>query len=102
MRTLTCLLVLAFAGPALSATITAPSCALADVNASLGSAADGDTIRIPGGSCTWNGTLNVSKGVAIIGGGSGATTSDTQLVGGRFTISTPSGKTVRVSSVRLS
>ena len=102
MRTLLCLLALSIAGPALSATISATSCAQADVSSAVGSAADGDTIRIPAGSCTWNATLNVSKGVSIVGAGNGATTADTQLVGGRFTISTPTGKSVRVSGVRLS
>jgi hypothetical protein len=102
MRKLTCLLALLFAGPALSATITATSCALADVSAAMGSAADGDTISVPAGSCTWNATLTVSKGVSIVGRGNGTTTADTQLVGGRFTITTPNGKSVRVSGVRLS
>jgi hypothetical protein len=102
MRTLTCLLALAFAGPALSATFTAASCSHADVSAAYSGAADGDTINIPAGTCTWNATLTVAKGVSIIGAGSGTTAADTQLVGGRFTISAPTGKSVRVSTVRLS
>ena len=101
MRILACLLALPFAGPVLAANINAASCSLSDVSAAYQSAADGDTVNIPAGSCTWNGTLNVAKGVAIIGAGNGSSSSDTQLAGGRFTISAANGKTVRVSRLRL-
>jgi len=102
MRTLACLAAVCCAAPALSATFTAASCSHADVSAAYSSAADGDTINIPAGTCTWNATLNVAKGVSVIGAGNGTTAADTQLVGGRFTISAPTGKSVRVSAVRLS
>ena len=56
--------------PALThaATITAASCSQANVQSAVNSAADGDTVMVPTGSCTWSNpvTLSNSKGVSLI------------------------------------
>src|SRR6516165_5976342 len=58
-------------------TYTAVSCNQSDVNAVINgpthTAVDGDTINVPSGSCTWTSSLSVSKGISIIGAGSGST-----------------------------
>jgi hypothetical protein len=56
---------------------TAASCNYSDVNAVINGpahvAVDGDTINVPSGNCTWTSSLSVSKGISIIGAGSGST-----------------------------
>jgi MYXO-CTERM domain-containing protein len=58
-----------------AATIDAASCALADVQAAVASASDGDTVAVPAGSCTWSSTLEVGVGraISIVGAGGDAT-----------------------------
>lgn len=51
----------------------AASCSFPDVSSAVSSAAVGDTIRVPAGSCTWTSTLGITKGIAIIGAGIGNT-----------------------------
>ena len=46
---------------------------LADVSAAVSAARAGDTVIVPAGSATWDGYLNVTKGVSIIGAGIGNT-----------------------------
>ncbi len=53
-----------------AATRTAANCSFAAVSAAMASAAEGDTVVIPAGSCTWTSTLTVSKGITIAGAGS--------------------------------
>ncbi len=53
------------AGPAMAATITAASASLADVQAAVNSASDGDTVLIPNGSVTWTGGISTSKQILI-------------------------------------
>lgn len=49
------------------ATITAASCASADVQAAVDLANDGDTVVIPVGSCSWTVGLSVNKGIHLKG-----------------------------------
>jgi hypothetical protein len=83
--------------PASAATVTAPTCSKSDVTTAITNAADGDTVRIPAGSCTWGGGISTSKGVSIIGAGQGTTI----ITSGGFDMSTPSGKSWRVSGLTL-
>jgi hypothetical protein len=57
-----------------AATINAATCSYADVSAAISSASAGDTVTVPAGSpCTWTSTLNITKGITLIGSGSGTT-----------------------------
>ncbi|MGZ3746416.1 MAG: hypothetical protein ACXWRE_03640 [Pseudobdellovibrionaceae bacterium] len=51
----------------------ATSCSYADVSAAVTSALAGDTITVPGGTCTWSSTLSIDKGISLIGAGVGNT-----------------------------
>lgn len=59
-------------------TYTAASCNYSDVNAVINgpthTAANGDTINIPAGTCTWTSSLSITKNISIIGSGSPNTT----------------------------
>jgi hypothetical protein len=54
-------------------TIDAQSASQSDVVRAIVSAADGDTVRIPGGTASWTRTLQIKKGITIQGAGVGAT-----------------------------
>jgi MYXO-CTERM domain-containing protein len=61
--------VFSFSSPAAAANYTATSCAVSDIEATVSSAKDGDTVRVPGGSCTWMTVLTISKGITLDGQG---------------------------------
>lgn len=63
-----------FLGSAASnaATINAASCSEANVASAISSAAVGDTVQVPAGSCTWS-SLSIAKAVTIKGAGIGVT-----------------------------
>jgi len=53
-------------------TYTAASCNTSDVQSAINSAAEGDTVLIPAGTCTWTSGVTISgKGITIQGAGSG-------------------------------
>jgi len=54
-----------FACAAEAATVTANSCALSDVQAAIRRAANGDTVQVPSGTCSWTGTLSLSKPIFL-------------------------------------
>lgn len=55
-----------------AATINAATCNSADVQSAIQTAANGDTVTIPNGTCTWTtGVAISSKAVKVRGGGSG-------------------------------
>jgi hypothetical protein len=61
------------AASAHAATINAASCSLSAVQSAVNSAADGDTVMVPAGTCTWNGALSISsKTILLVGAGSGS------------------------------
>jgi hypothetical protein len=51
-----------------AATINAKSCAQTDVSSAISSAATGDTVQVPAGSCSWSG-LSINKPVHLKGAG---------------------------------
>jgi len=55
--------------PVAANTLAAASCARAAVAAAVASASDGDTVRIPAGTCAWTTQLDITKGIALIGDG---------------------------------
>lgn len=57
-------------------THTAASCNQSDVQAAVNSAADGNTVNIPAGSCTWNSGVTVPSNIGITISGSGTPNSD--------------------------
>ncbi len=66
------LLVSLFCKEANANTLTAASCNVADVQAAINSAAEGDTVTIPPGTCVWTSGVTISgKGITIQGAGSG-------------------------------
>ena len=66
-------LVLALARLAGATTLNANSASESDVAAVIGSAKNGDTVIIPGGTTTWTRTLSVRKAITIQGAGIGVT-----------------------------
>jgi hypothetical protein len=53
-------------------TLTAASCNTSDVQAAINSAAEGDTVNIPAGTCTWTSGVTISgKGIIVQGAGGG-------------------------------
>jgi hypothetical protein len=50
-----------------SATITAASCSDTHVRAAISAAADGDTVQIPNGSCTWTSGISTAKQITLTG-----------------------------------
>jgi len=67
------LVALVFIADSRGASKSAPSCSYADVSTAITSASVGDTINVPAGTCTWNSTLNINKGINLIGAGVGNT-----------------------------
>src|SRR5579859_283819 len=90
-------------------TFTAASCSQSDVNAVINGpthkAVNGDTIKIPAGSCTWTSgiTVPIGIGITIVGAGQGVTIITDQLSSGSlFTMSPIYGSaTSRISSMTL-
>jgi hypothetical protein len=56
-----------------AATITAQSCNQADVQDAIEQAADGDTVLVPAGRCTWTSGVSISKALVLKGAGIGRT-----------------------------
>lgn len=56
------------------ATRTAGSCSRADVEAAVAAAADGDTVVVPAGTCSWASGFAFSKGIHLKGVAHGAVT----------------------------
>ena len=50
-------------------TATAASCSVADVQAAVAAGADGDTVLVPAGGCTWTSALTISVGLTLDGQG---------------------------------
>src|SRR5689334_17982525 len=59
--------------PAGAATIIAQSASLIDVRAAVTAAAPGDIVQVPAGNATWTSTLNISRGITLVGAGVGQT-----------------------------
>jgi hypothetical protein len=57
-----------FAPAAEAATINAPNCSTTAVQSAINTAANGDTVSVPAGNCTWNSRISFSnaKGVSLV------------------------------------
>jgi hypothetical protein len=55
-------------------TVNAASCNVSDVQTAVNSAANGDTVVIPNGSCTWTGGISTAKQITIQGATVGGVT----------------------------
>jgi hypothetical protein len=71
------------------------------VTAAIAQASDGDIVRIPAGTATWSSTLSVSKSIALIGAGSGATILTNATGGTLIELAPASDKPVRLSGIRI-
>jgi hypothetical protein len=75
-----------FSSPVVAATLTAASCSAPAVQAAINSAASGDTVLVPAGTCTWPGsgaiTITGNKNITLRGAGAGLTI----INGGSFNI----------------
>ena len=109
----------AAAGHASAAIINATSCSVANVSSAITAAANGDTVQIPNGSCTWTSGISTSKQItlqgATVGGvtithGAGAATlltmtigssNRTQLANLRFMPGTATGVYVQIDGTGL-
>ena len=61
------------ANHSLAATINAANCTQSTVQAAINSAADGDTVTVPAGTCTWSAAVSISnKTITLRGAGSGS------------------------------
>lgn len=58
-----------FSGAVSAATIAAKSCSLSDVQSAVNSAARGDTVIVPSGTCTWSGGIVTNKALTLTGSG---------------------------------
>ena len=52
-----------------AASVSAASCSYAAVSSAIATALVGDTVSVPGGSCSWDTTLTLNKGISLIGAG---------------------------------
>ncbi len=70
--------------PANAATINAASCSSSDVQQAINSSADGDTVVVPAGTCTWSSQVSIpaAKGITLQGAGAGSTIIDDGVAGG--------------------
>lgn len=98
-------------------TRAAADCQLASVTTAVNASADGDTVTIPAGTCSWTGTLSFSKGITLRGagainttdGGAATTGSDQTIILDRhpaaqhtlISVSIPSGKVARITGIKL-
>jgi hypothetical protein len=55
-----------------AATVAAASCTQANVSTAITSAATGDTVTVPAGTCTWTG-FTIAKAITLQGAGTGST-----------------------------
>lgn len=79
-------------------TITAASCLQANVQTAIASAAAGDIVVVPAGTCSWSGGLSIS-GIQLIGAGS--STSGTVITAGAVTMTKHATLLTRMSGFRF-
>lgn len=89
---------LAAAGAASAASLSASSCTQSAVQSVVNSAADGDTVLVPAGTCTWSAALTINKPITLKGAGSGSGGTKIMHGGGDHTLVSvdPGTKTGRV------
>jgi hypothetical protein len=83
-------------------TVNANSASFSDVAAAIASAADGDTVTIPGGTASWTRTLVVRKAITIQGAGVGVTIIKDSVQGTEFLkITLVAGMLTRVTGIEF-
>ncbi|MEF3073919.1 hypothetical protein V2P20_02660 [Methylobacter sp. Wu1] len=90
----------AFTSVGYAATKAAASCSYNDVSTAVASAATGDTVTVPAGSCSWSSTLKITKGISVIGAGK-AETIITNNAGTAVSIIKTQNDFVRLSGFRF-
>jgi hypothetical protein len=61
------LLIVLFGTEAKANTFTAASCNQTDVQSAINLASNGDTVNIPNGTCSWTGSINLTKQITLQG-----------------------------------
>jgi hypothetical protein len=97
MRWLAPVVSLACVVPAQAATKNAASCSQANVQSAIASAAPGDTVQVPAGSCSWSG-ISIT-GIQLVGAGS--STAGTVITSGMVTLNKHSTQYTRLSGFRF-
>jgi hypothetical protein len=85
-------------------TLTATTCNVSDVQAKVTLAADGDTVIIPNGSCSWASGITTAKQIAIQGatvGGVIITDTDTNTSDSLLTMTTGNSFHVTIANLRF-
>lgn len=82
-----------------AATVRASNCSQASVQSAVNSAAKGDTVTVPAGSCTWSGGVTVSKGITVQG--AGTSTTITSAGSSLFTINGNGSGSYRISNMKF-
>jgi len=94
-----------FAGRAEAKTINAASCSQSDVQNSLNSANNGDTVIVPAGTCNWSTPVSTSgKGYVLQGSGAGSTVIIDNVgssSGQALVISVPPGDSLRITGMTI-
>lgn len=89
-------------GVSQAATINATSCNVAAVSSAIDAAANGDTVVIPNGSCTWSSGISTSKQITIRGASVGGVTITHGAGSGTLlNLSVGSSSRTRVSNLRF-
>jgi hypothetical protein len=65
--------VLGLSGASFSATVPALDCSRAAVGNAVNTAANGDTVTVPAGTCSWTSNLTINKAITLQGSGVGNT-----------------------------
>jgi hypothetical protein len=101
LRSLALFAIFALAGAAPSAEaeaiISASSCSVADVQAAVNSAREGDVVAVPSGSCTWTASLSVSTGIVLKGAGIDRTVIVDDAPRSTIEMATAAGNTYRIT-----
>ena len=98
LRVITLVAALTFATFSRAATVAVSSCSQSEVQAAINSATEGDVVSVPAGNCSWS-SLNLAKGIHLMGAGSGATKI---TVTGSLSMSKSSTRSVELSGFSFS
>ena len=82
--------------------INVPSCARSDIQAAVALAEDGDTLRVPAGSCTWSSSITIhDKSITVIGPGKDNIIITVMDIGFTLTASPGGSNASRISGFRF-
>jgi hypothetical protein len=87
--------------------VPAATCSYADVNTAVTNAAEGGTVNIPAGDCTWTTQLTTTKGIWLNGAGEGVTiirdnvTKDGSTSSSVIKLTVDSPKAFRISNMSI-